>query len=124
MSCVSPPNTAIVEGKSTITTTSTTYVLATGMTTTPPAGVYAVMAGAHCSGSLAASRVLTSLFSGGVQVIASERTIGGVANMPAPTSMLAILTLDGASAIELRWRITGGGTATMIGRQLMLLRLQ
>ena len=124
MSWLCAQNTILVEATSPATTTSTSYVLATGMTTTPPAGIYAVWAGAHCSGTLAASRVLTSLFRAGAQVVASERTIGGIVNGPAASAMLGVLTVDGAQPIELRWRITGGGTATMLGRQLLLLRLQ
>lgn len=119
--------TDIAEATSTITTTSTTDVLATAMTLTPAAGTYLVWFSSVVLPGSTGSQVPGSIYVGGVQVAASERPVarGGSQTFGAQYGFAcsARVVVNGSQAIEGRWRITGGGTATMYHRTLKLLKV-
>lgn len=104
------------------TTTSTTDVLTNAMTLTPPAGTYMVLFSGSVTNTAGSAQVSTSIYSGGVQVASSERVYQNVifgADTDAPFCCVAIVTVNGAQAIEGRWRVSGG-TGTMFQRSLQI----
>jgi hypothetical protein len=102
---------------SNITNASTTNVVMTGMTITPPAGTYLVIFSTWLTHSNGNATVTMSIFAGGVQNTGSIRTtlpftgaVGGANNgLEAGTN--AIVTVNGSQAIALEW-LTSTGTAT------------
>lgn len=112
-----------------ITTTSTTDVLMTGMTLTPAAGTYLVSVRAAVSATSNNRLVTASVYSGGSKVTDSEvsafiRT-GNATFTSADIGNIktdAIVTVNGAQAIELRWR-TSGGTAQAQGYGIIIQKL-
>lgn len=114
-----------------ITTTSTTDVVATGMTLTPPAGTYLVWfsGSVEASNSDDANAAFVSIYSNGVQIqsseqIASKSQSGFV--YPYPFNCVAKVTVNGSQAIEGRWRElnnTNGQEATMHQRNLTILKV-
>lgn len=106
------------------TTTSATDVLVSGMTLTPAAGTYLVWFTGSVDHSSSNDSIETSIYAGGVQNSASERrfTRGLFSNVTTPFSSVAIVTVNGAQAIEGRWRTTAA-TATMHERTLAILRV-
>lgn len=121
---------AIVEATGTITTTSTTDILATGMTITPPAGTYLAVFTGNIGNEDSSTSSFASIWSAGAQVAASEReaTNGSTGNegddWRIPFHCEAEVTVDGAQAIEGRYRTTFGfDPAAMVNRQLKLIRI-
>lgn len=111
------------EETSNITTTSSTDVLATGMSITPPAGTYRVVFSTSVENSNAGGVLFVSIYAGGVQAAASEREIDAPgANESSDATSVAVVTVDGSQAIEGRWR-RSAGTALMHGRILILNRV-
>lgn len=105
------------------TTTSATDVLMVGMTQTPVAGTYlAMFSGSIVNSANGSERTWISLYLGGAQVSATERSMGSSGGVYIPSSTFAIITANGSQAIELRWRVAGG-TSTVHSRRLTLLRL-
>lgn len=105
------------------TTMSTTDTLMNSMTITPVAGTYWIIwHGSILNSANGSERTWVSLYSGGSQVSATERSIGtaGGAYFPAMTG--AVVTVNGSQAIELRWRVAGG-TSTVHSRRLSMLRI-
>ena len=119
---------AVVSAAGLITTTSSVPILATGMTITPVAGTYLV----HFTGSTKQGNLGNTIY--------VEMTIwsGGVQNNPSlllsdsvtltPFGCVAIVTVNGAQAIEGRWRRTAPPppptTASMDGtRTLTIIRI-
>lgn len=106
----------------TITTTSTADVLATGMTLTPEAGEYLVyFQGAIRHGTNNVSSFV-SVYSGGTQIANSE-TIYNRGNNNNNSIVPVLISgvkavVDGSQAIEIRWRTTSG-TATLNGNRYM-----
>lgn len=110
------------------TTTSTTDVLMTSMTITPVAGTYlAIFSGTvdHSNQNVA---VVTSLYVGGVLKTDSVRgpiprtnAVGAVTMSPS-VAITGIVTVNGAQAIEVRWK-TSAGTATVHQRTLSIFRI-
>lgn len=104
-----------------ITTTSTSFVLATGMTVTPEAGDYLVIFSADVSHTVNNGEVRVAFFVGGVQSTNTERfmrqqdtgLLAVAPNYRTGISMQKILTVNGSQALEVRWRIQGAGTGTM-----------
>lgn len=115
----------IVSVNSNITTTSTTDVLATGMTDTPPAGTYLVMFGGSSYNDSTGSGlyVAVSIWAAGAQVADSERQISDSVSYNQMFQTSTIVTVDGSQAIEGRWRCSavGVGTAYMRGNRSLLL---
>lgn len=102
----------------TITTSSNTDVVATGMTLTPPAGTYLVwFSGSAKPDTTVGGNVFMSIYAGGVQIPSSEENLQGA---QAPFASVAKVTVDGTQTIEGRWRVDIG-TATMKQRNLTIL---
>jgi hypothetical protein len=96
----------VVSQTGVIVTTSPIEILAAGMTLTPPAGTYLVLfTSAVKNSNLGGSKLVElSIFSGGVKnapsiVNSDNKTI-------VPFCCVGIVTVDGAQAIEGRWRLT------------------
>lgn len=121
---------SIKEAVDDVTTTSTTdtqVTSATGdnMTVTPAAGTYAVWFSGSAHHSANNEDIFPSIHSAGVQVAASEREMfrgASQGDVHMPFCCTAIVTVDGAQAIEGMWRTTAV-TATMHQRQLLVIEL-
>lgn len=117
-------------GTSTITTTSATDVLITGMTATPVAGTYIVWFVTTLQHITNNANIFVSIYAGGVQASGSEMEAtpqiqGGVTpslNMRVPIATVNTVAVNGSQAIEARWR-TSAGTATATTRTLQILRV-
>lgn len=106
------------------TTTSATDVLMSGMTTTPAAGNYMVWFSGDVSNGTNNTDVYTSIYVGGTQVSGSERYYRrGNQTISNSFASMARVTVNGAQAIEGRWR-TSGGTASCLNRQLYFMQVQ
>lgn len=113
---------------STITTTSTSDVVLTGMTTTPASGTYLVVFSSWFTHSNGNDTVTVSIYSGGVQSAGTIRTtvpftgaVGGANNgMEAGTN--GIVTVNGSQAIAIEWH-TNSGTATAHNGTMDVVRL-
>jgi len=120
------PTSDIAEANGDITTTSGTDILATGMTLTPAAGNYLVWFSSTFSNSSNNSENFGSIWAGGAQVAESEREWkrgAGQGNTYSGFSCMAKVTVNGAEAIEGRWRVNGGTGTMHNGRQLMILKV-
>jgi hypothetical protein len=119
---VQNPTAGEVSGTSTITTSSATDVLMTGMTVTPPAGNYLVwFSGDYISTS--ATTMTADIWVGGVVVTASERpSTQSSATQKYVFACQALVTVNGAQAIEGRWR-RGAGTMTNTRRTLSYIKV-
>jgi hypothetical protein len=105
------------------TTTSLTDVAIVSMTLTPAAGTYLVMwTGSIVNSANGAERTWVSIYSGGSQVSATERSIGTSGGAYSPAITHAVVTVTGAQAIDVRWRVAGG-TSTVRNRRLSLARV-
>jgi hypothetical protein len=122
-------------GTGTTTTTSSTPVLMAGMTLTPVAGTYMVWFSTSVQSDDSGSFVIISIYSGGSQIGHSIRRVmprfdasgglGGNSNTISCDNIgtHGIVTVNGAQAIEGRWQIFGGGTATGFERTLNIIKL-
>ncbi len=99
---------------STITTTSTSDVLLTGMTITPPAGTYLVLFSTWLTQSTGNDVVTMSIYAGGSQIAASVRSaipfVGALSavTQDMPLSTNGIITVNGSQAIAINWHVNGG----------------
>lgn len=121
------PATTMVSTSGNLTTTSTTDVLMTGMTLTPPAGTYQVYFTTSVSHGSNGAMINMALYAGGVELANSQtQTTPRVAvglNAAALTlnqSVIGEVTVDGSQAIEIRWN-TSTGTATSVGNRMMII---
>ena len=116
---------APVTAGGTITTTSTSDVLASGMTSTPAAGTYlCFFTGGGWLSNPGSSNytVAASIYAGGSQVSGSEIQFSDAQYYNTPFSCVGVATVNGSQAIEGRWRVNGGGgTATITGVHTLLL---
>jgi len=121
---------APVTAVGTVTTTSLADVLTTGMTITPPAGMYRASFTGSAGNFLSAQSVFLSLYAGGVKASESERVltygvtfinIGG--GFRYPFTCTAEVIVNGSQAIEGRWRVSGGTGSMVLGRVLSLERV-
>jgi hypothetical protein len=108
---------AEVSFTSTITTTSTTDVVMTGITITPPAGTYLVEFSTWMTNTTGNQPATISIYAGGVQKASSAMTIipfsgaVGSVNDGVSVSTNGIVTVNGTQAIAIEWH-TAGGTAS------------
>lgn len=105
----------------TITTTSTSDVLATGMTLTPLSGTYLVFftGSGFINGTMGSGRYIeTSIYVGGVRDTSSIRDFVDQNNYYTPFNCFTVATVNGSQAIEGKWRTTYG-TATMYGYRVL-----
>jgi hypothetical protein len=119
------PDYSQVTSVTTATTTSVTDVLMAGMTITPPAGQYTVFFSTTFQHSNNGSTIYCSIYAGGVQELYSEKMIQSPrwVNAGYAGFTQAIVTVNGAQAIECRWRSSGLGTATALARSMMIVRV-
>lgn len=102
---------------STITTTSSSDVLITGMTITPPAGTYFAIFGTWLTNTTGNQPATISIYVGGVQKASSIVTIVpfsgavGSVNDGLAVSTHGIVVVNGSQAITIEWH-TGGGTVS------------
>jgi hypothetical protein len=114
---------------STITTTSATDVVMTGMTTTPAAGTYLVVFSSWFTHSNGNATVTFSIYAGASQSAGSIRTTTpfegsiGSANNGKEAGTNAIVTVNGSQAIALEWH-TSAATATAHDGTMDVVRLQ
>lgn len=124
-----PLDRSIATATATTTTTSTTYVLTNSMTLTPSAGTYMVWFSGSVTNGTNDVNIDMSIFAGGVQDAASERTcrtlqlssfaIDGQTIIP--FCCVAEVTVNGSQDIEGRWK-TSAGTSQMFERTLLIVR--
>lgn len=119
---------AEVSGTANTTTTSTTDVVFTGATNTPPAGTYLVIYSTWLTHGTGNATITMSMYNNAVQKADSVRTIipfvGALSavTQDIPVTLNGLLTVNGAQAIDIRWR-TSGGTATAHQWTLNLIKL-
>lgn len=113
------PITLLAIATGSITNTSTSDILATGMTLTPVSGIYDVDFSSTMGNSTAGSNVLASIYVGGVQVASSLRTITSAAANRDGFVCVAQVTVNGSQAIEGRWSVVAN-TGTMLDRVLRI----
>jgi hypothetical protein len=113
---------------SAITTTSTTDVVMTGMTITPPAGTYFVSFVTWVTNTTGNSQATVSIYSGGVQKASSvvkgapfTGAVGG-ANDGMPLATHGIVTVNGSQAIAIEWH-TASGTLSAANGTLDILKI-
>jgi hypothetical protein len=120
------PGLAITEisGTSTVTTTSTTDVLADSLTTTPGAGNYLVSANISWSGSSASLSATFSVYVNGAQMAGSERAIRVTAGGAGMAGVLQefITGVGAGQTIEIWWRVSTG-TGTMTNRNMIIQKI-
>jgi len=120
------PIATLAEATGDTSDTSATDVLMASMTLTPAAGTYLVLFTGSVESSSAGASVFISIYSGGVQVGASEREfrrpglLGG--STAGSFACVAKVVVNGAQAIEGRWRTTAG-TMTAHERTLAILEV-
>lgn len=108
-----------------ITTTSTTDVVATGMTITPGAGTYSVKFSTQLQSSTGGGQVFTTVYGNASAITNSQRQFirtgifGG--NVRLTQVNTASVTVAASQAIDIRWRVNAG-TGTMGNRSLTLQR--
>jgi len=112
-----------ISATSNTTTTSSSYVLLSGMTVTPAAGTYLCFFSTtlHTSNLTVISAYFT-FYLDGTQVTHTERRIDTYASYDIPVATQGIMTVDGSQAIEVRWRRTGG-TNTAYQRTLNIIKV-
>lgn len=106
-----------------ITTTSTTFTVAGGMTLTPASGTYVVWFSATAAMNKNGQFVVAAIHIDGNIVLSSNRWLGGQSNNRGNFNSQARVMVDGTQTIDARWYITsaaGGGQGTMFERTLMV----
>lgn len=104
-------------------TASTSYELMDSMTRTPVNGTYMVWFNTNVVSSTSNIDTYISIFVGGVQVSDSERFIEENNTTDQSTmSTMALVTVDGSQAIEIRWKVTAGFT-TAHAKTMMILKV-
>jgi hypothetical protein len=113
---------------STITTTSTTAVVMTGMTMTPVAGTYLVWFSTWMTNTTGNQTATISIYSGGVQKASSVMTIipfsgaVGSVNDGVAVSTQGSVIVNGSQAIAIYWK-TAAGTASAHNGTMNILRV-
>jgi hypothetical protein len=110
-SCTEITSTAVT------TTTSTSYVVMLGMTSTPSAGTYVVMFSSTLSVSSASAVVTYGVYVGGSLITHSERSYRGATSAISAIYSQAKVTVNGSQAVEIRYK-TSTGTVTVNARNM------
>ena len=108
-----------VNSSTTISTTSTSYILAIGMTITPASGTYMVIWSASLSSTSDTGQVYIQIYAGGVAQSAEMLYITSKNGTNAGLCCTAKITVNGSQAIEGRWKSTVG-TGRMTERILTI----
>lgn len=108
---------------STITTTSATHILATGMTITPAAGTYVVTWSASVRSTSTTGSVYIQIYAGGSAVGAEQiyQRGGNASSIAVGLCATFKVTVNGSQAIEGRWRRVNG-TGEMLSRNLTIIQ--
>ena len=114
-----------------IETTSTSDVLMTGLTLTPPAGTYLVSFDTSADRRNNNGEAYFSIYVGGTKQDASERLIKVSVDAAGRNHIIPVsiseypVTVNGSQAIEIRWRrASGGGRArSRVARSLVVKRV-
>ncbi len=125
---LNPATTMVTGAGSNVTTTSTTDVLMTGMTITPAAGTYQVNFVTSVTHGTADASVSISIYSGGSILAAStmlaipkvSSSFGAPVAATLNHTTMGEVTVNGAQAIEIRWK-TSAGTATSVSNRMLLI---
>ena len=115
-----------VTGASDITTTSTSFILATGLTITPEAGQYLAMFAADVSQNSNNAQLHVQFYVGGVAVAGDAffQATGTITpTTRAGLSLNRIVNPNGSQAVEVRWRVSGATGTMGASRSLHLLRV-
>lgn len=122
------PQSFEASGTSTITTTSATPAVVTGMTLSPTPGTYIAIFSACIVSPGTSSTMTFGLYVGGTLKADSLRTIqpydGGAlaaATADAAVALNGLITVTAGQAVTIQWASTGGGTATCNQRTLNLI---
>jgi len=114
-------NNQFVEQGGETQTTSPNFVLLPGMTITPVQGTYIAIASVTHFNNTNAVLNRLAIFAGGVQSSVTHELLLRN-NFRVTTSILAVASVSGSQAIEIRWN-RSGGTASAFARQLMIARV-
>lgn len=121
-----------VNGTTTTTSTaSPSTAVITSMTITPVAGNYEVKFCSTFQSNANNIDVLYGVFAGGSAITGSEMSVtpqiqGGLTpslNQRLPGCTVAVATVNGSQAIEIRWHVSAAGTATAGNRTLIVTRI-
>lgn len=123
--------TTAVSAATTITTTSTTDIVMTGITITPVSGTYKVMGTTTFRHNTNNALAFLSVWAAGVQIASSQSSatpqpqagVGAALSIDIPATSIAEVSVNGSQAVELRWR-TSAGTATSVNRVLTIQRIR
>lgn len=121
-------------GTSTLTTTSTTFSVVSGMTMTPVAGTYLVMFSADVEARNVNGQGEVQIFNGGSAVTGTNRQIElevalllgliGTARLNIGAGCLfGVVTANGTNAIDIRYRSIDGQTITITSRAMFAFRI-
>jgi hypothetical protein len=104
-------------------TTSTVYIELPGLTTTPAAGTYLVMASVESTNSgNGTTRNTIAVHVGGVLVADTERSHGVAGGAQSVVPVQTVVTVNGSEVIDLRAKVVAG-TGTFTNRNLTLVRI-
>jgi hypothetical protein len=117
------PSSDIATATAQHSTTSTTDILANGMTLTPASGTYMVWFTGTYDNSVKGNDVICSIYAGGSRENASESVYApGGNNYKAGFACVARVTVNGSQAIEGKFK-AGGATASVYARTLSILKV-
>ena len=116
------PDVGLTSVDTTTTTTSVTDVLMSGMSTTPSAGEYLVVLAGDLSHNASGGQIYTSIYVAGSQRVGSQRFYQRQGAVNGQFVSFAKVGVNGAQAIEGRWRVNSG-TGTNYNRQLLLIKV-
>lgn len=118
------PDSGILSSNSFTSTTSTSDVLMGSTTTTPDAGEYLVFFSGDVMNSASGAVIYPSIYVGGSIVVGSQRLLysSTVSLIGRGFCCFAKVAVNGAQAIEGRWKVTTG-TAYSYNRQLVWMKV-
>jgi hypothetical protein len=111
-----------IKANNELQTTSPNYILIPGMTVTPEAGTYIVIAYTASRNSSNGAINRFSLYSANVEVTGTSDNIQVSNNRIHAWSASCEVTLNGSQAVEIRWN-RSAGTASVFGRYLTLIKV-
>lgn len=108
---------------SSTSTSSASDALLNGMTITPGAGTWLVIFDCEVSINSTSSAAQFSVYANGVQVANSVRhVVAPSSGRACSVSTIANVVVAGGQAIEIRWNVAGGSTATALGRSMSVMK--
>jgi hypothetical protein len=109
-------------------TTSGTYAVINGMTTTPASGTYVVLFSTSLAHSSGSSDATYAVHKAGTIITNSKRHQGlsggqHSGGFVCSANTQAVITVNGSEAIDVRWNNGGSGTFTCYDRSIILLKI-